>query len=321
MDYGVVSVMNKALPVVAVLMSTYNGEKYIREQLDSIFAQRGVDVRLYVRDDGSTDDTLNIVNTYAAAHTVEVLQDGENVGPGESFMRLVYRYAHTPDIEYYAFADQDDVWLEDKLLVAVEAIRAAGFEGPVLYGSNQLLYVDGENRGDRHRERQSVELIPHLTINTIAGCTFVFNKALACLVTDADRPDPRIIKYRIHDAWMMLVAIACGHAIYDETSHMLYRIHSGNAVGVKGLSLGKRLGRLQRLFVHRDDANLRMITAQQLLALFEDLDDETRRVLGLYANYQNSFADKIRLIRSREIIANCSENPAVFAVKVLINYI
>ena len=308
-------------PVVAVLMSTYNGERYIREQLDSIFAQRDVDVRLYVRDDGSADGTPDIVGAYAQAHPVEVLQDGENVGPGESFMRLVYRYAHEPGIEYFAFADQDDIWLEDKLSTGVEVIRASGFEGPVLYGSNQLLYVNGEKRGDRHKEAQSVELIPHMTLNTIAGCTFVFNRALAQLVTDAERPDPRILKYRLHDAWLMLVATACGHAIYDGTSHMLYRIHEDNAVGVRGISLGQRLGKLQRLFVRRDDANQRLITARQLLASFPDLDGETRRVLGLYANYQNSLADKLRLIRDPQIRANCQENPAVFAAKALVNFI
>ena len=84
--------MYSNLPVVAVLMSTYNGEKYIREQLDSIFNQKGVDVRLFVRDDGSTDDTVSIVKEYIKKHPVEIIADGENVRPGESFMRLVQKY-------------------------------------------------------------------------------------------------------------------------------------------------------------------------------------------------------------------------------------
>ena len=313
--------IDEKLPTVAVLMSTYNGEKYIREQLDSIFSQTDVNVRLFVRDDGSSDRTVDIVREYTDKHSNELLIDGENVGPGESFMRLVYRYAHEPGIDFYAFADQDDVWLEDKLSVAVERIRTCGHEGPVLYSSNQYIYVDGENKGDRHKEPQRTDFISHMTKNTIAGCTFVFNKALALLVTDAGRPDPRIIKYRLHDAWLMLVAIACGHVIYDETSHMLYRIHSENAVGVKAVPLAQRLGRLQRLFVKRDDANLRMITAQQMRALFRGMDDATNRVLDLYADYQRSFKDKCKLINDRDIRANCEERPLVFVLKVLVDFI
>ena len=72
------------MSTVAVLMSTYNGEKYLREQLDSIFAQKDIEVKLFVRDDGSTDNTISILEEYASVFPVEILLDGENVGPGES---------------------------------------------------------------------------------------------------------------------------------------------------------------------------------------------------------------------------------------------
>ncbi len=235
------------MPTVAVLMSTYNGEKYIREQLDSIFKQKDVKVVLYVRDDGSTDDTIKILEKYREKYSVVIVQDGENVGPGESFMRLVYQYADVPDIEFYAFADQDDIWLEDKLITAIDCIVAHKDNKPVLYTSNQYIYTNGENKGDRHKDIQRIDLISHMTRNTIAGCTFVFNKQLAQLVARADKPEKRIIKYRLHDSWMMLVAILCGEVVYDNTSHMLYRIHSENVVGVRKLSVKKRLDRLKRL--------------------------------------------------------------------------
>lgn len=309
------------MPTVAVLMSTYNGGKYIREQLDSIFKQEDVNVVLYVRDDGSTDDTIKILERYRDNHSVVIVQDGENVGPGESFMRLVYQYADVPDIEYYAFADQDDIWLEDKLKIAIESITAHKDNKPVLYTSNQYIYIDGENKGDRHKDIQRIDLISHMTRNTIAGCTFVFNKRLAQLVARADKPEQRIIKYRLHDSWIMLVAILCGKVVYDTTSHMLYRIHSENVVGVRKLSVKKRLDRLKRYFVKRDDANLRMITAQELLRLFPQMSGGEKEVLQLYADYQKSFRNKRELVCNNEIRKNCLENPLVFVVKVLTNFV
>lgn len=309
------------MPTVAVLMSTYNGEKYIREQLDSIFNQENVLVKLFVRDDGSTDGTVGILREYSQRFPIEIILDGENVRPGESFMRLVYKFADEPGIEYYAFADQDDIWLPKKLCTAIHQLNAVGNHTPALYSSNQYIYTNGENKGVRHKEPQRVDLISHMTKNTIAGCTFVFNKAFAQLVSRAGRPVPRIFRYRLHDAWLMLVAISCGQVIYDESSYMLYRIHEGNAVGVKELPLLVRFGKLQRFFVRCDDANLRLLTAKELLRLFPQIDDEKKYILRLYANYQNNWKSKIALAFNKEIAGNCGENRFLFTIKVLVNFV
>lgn len=311
----------KEKPCIAVLMSTYNGEKYIREQLDSIINQKGVNIRLIVRDDGSTDSTVDILKEYAEKYPIKIVLDGENVGPGESFMRLVYKYADEPKIDYYAFADQDDIWIEDKLRVAVEKIQEMQSDKPILYSSNQYLYIDGVNKGLRHKEPQSIELIPHMTKNTIAGCTFVFNKALAKLVADADRPEPKIIKYRLHDAWMILVAICCGKVINDEKSHMLYRIHEGNTVGVKDFSTKEMIKRTCDLLRHEGNSNIRMLTAQELLRLFPMIGNDKKEVLHLFADYQKEWKTKNTLAFDKEISANCGESPVVFAIKVLMNLV
>lgn len=313
--------MTNTRPTVAVLMSTFNGEKYLREQLDSIFDQDGVSVKLFVRDDGSMDGTVGILREYAQQFPVETILDGENVRPGESFMRLVYKYADEPEIDYYAFADQDDVWLPEKLSVAIEKIHEIGKDTPALYSSNQYIYIKGENKGVRYKEPQRTDLISHMTKNTIAGCTFVFNKALAKLVVGADRPNSRILQYRIHDAWLMLVAITCGNVVYDEESYILYRIHEDNTVGVKNISISKRLDRLKRYFVKRDDANLRLITAKELLRLFPQIDEDKKQILRLYANYQDDWSCKKALAFNKEIKANCAENPNVFMLKVLTNFV
>lgn len=313
--------MFKDKPVVGVLMSTYNGERYIKEQLDSIFDQKDVEVRLFVRDDGSTDKTKEILKDYAGMHNLVDISDAENVGPGESFMRILYRAAGDKEVQYFAFSDQDDIWLKDKLSVAIEAIAHCKKKGAVLYSSNQFLYMDGENKGKRHSERQSIDLVNHMTKNTIAGCTFVLNRAMANLIAGVDKPDHRVIKYRLHDAWIMLIAIACGYVLYDEDAYMLYRIHADNVVGIKKEPLGKRLSKLARFVKKRDDANIRMITAQEMLRLYPQMNENNKEIVELFANYQNSLKDKFRLAFNKKIRKGCVENPNVFSIKALINFV
>lgn len=304
-------------PTVAVLMSTYNGEKYIREQLNSIFNQENVRIRLFARDDGSTDNTVDILKEYAQKFPVEIVLDGENVRPGESFMRLVYKCADEPGIDYYALADQDDIWLPQKLSTAIERLIKMGNSAPALYSSNQYIYMDGKNKGIRHKEPQRTDLISHMTRNTIAGCTFVFNKEFAYLVAKADRPDSRILRYRMHDAWLMLVAICCGRVVYDTNSNMLYRIHQDNVVGIKRVSLAEKINRLRSMF-KGDRLNIRMITAKELLRLFPSINDDSKQILCLFANYKNSNKTKRMLLSNKEIIENCMEHPIMFKIKVFL---
>ena len=108
---------------VMVLMSTYNGEKYLREQIDSILGQTGVSVKLLIRDDGSKDNTVEIVKQYCKENDDIKLVEGKNVGFAESFMELVYRANLYSDISYFAFSDQDDVWLNDKLISAIHMLE------------------------------------------------------------------------------------------------------------------------------------------------------------------------------------------------------
>ena len=305
------------IPTVAVLMSTYNGEKYIREQIDSIFNQDNVEVKLFVRDDGSTDGTVGILREYAQKFPVEIILDGENVRPGESFMRLVYMYANTPGIEYYAFADQDDIWLPKKIDVAIKKLHEIGNDVPALYSSNQYIYIDGKNKGLRYKEPQRIDLISHITRNTIAGCTFVFNKLLAQVVATAGRPDPRILRYRLHDSWMMLVAICCGRVVYDKNSNMLYRIHEDNVVGVKRISLSDKMNRLRRMF-KKDSSNIRMISAKELIRLYPILNDKDKQVLHLIADYKDSNKNKWMLLLCNEVVKGSIEHPMMFRIKVIL---
>ena len=93
-------------------MSTYNGEKYIREQLDSILAQENVDVSILIRDDGSKDATLSILDEYSKRDNLSYYVDSRNLGACNSFIDLIWHVSL--DYDYYALSDQDDFWLKDK---------------------------------------------------------------------------------------------------------------------------------------------------------------------------------------------------------------
>ena len=107
---------------VAVLMSTYNGEKYLKEQIESIFKQEKVNIKLYIRDDGSTDNTMAIINELKMVYDIVVINNSiENMGPAKSFMKLVYNVEDTFD--FYAFSDQDDIWENNKIISAIDMIK------------------------------------------------------------------------------------------------------------------------------------------------------------------------------------------------------
>ena len=112
---------------VAVLMSTYNGERYLKEQIDSILDQEGVDTALYIRDDESADQTVQIIEEYRKKYPGKIhLLKGRNKGPGRSFMELVYKVPD--DYDYYAYSDQDDIWLTDKLEEGIRFLNESGKE-------------------------------------------------------------------------------------------------------------------------------------------------------------------------------------------------
>ena len=128
-------------PKVVVLMSTYNGEKYMRHQIDTILNQDYENLELFVRDDGSKDSTLNILEEYASSHANVSYVKGENLGSNQSFLEMV---KIAPDADYYSLADQDDDWMPDKISHAVEKIESGDY---LVYCSNKQ-----QESADNHAE-------------------------------------------------------------------------------------------------------------------------------------------------------------------------
>lgn len=211
---------------IAVLMSSYNGEKYIKEQIDSILCQKGdFQLDLWVRDDGSGDSTQKILKMYSDEKKLN-WYTGENLGPAHSFFDLI---KHCEGYDYYAFADQDDYWKPGKIQSGISSLD--GIEVPALYFANADL-VDAELKSfgrKVYKVSPKTDYETLLCAGGLLGCTMIFNRYLALLIQEREVPN----KVVMHDFYVAAVCSAMGgKIIYDDTAQMLYRQHGNNVVGV-----------------------------------------------------------------------------------------
>ena len=275
---------------IVVLMSTYNGEKYIKEQINSILSQKEVDVFLIVRDDGSSDHTIDILDEYKKSSTSFDYIKGDNCGSTKSFSKLLeYAYQKFNQNVLYSFADQDDVWLETKLYIASQKIDKKSAV-PMLYCSN-LTCVD-RNLNYLHYMRKNIKA-PYpkycsLVEPIATGCTMVFNPEAARLY---------LLKYdtsvRMHDIFMSHIAAFIGDIIYDNQSYILYRQHGNNQIGKRIGFISIAKGKLKSMLSIRYQ-HLREIDAKTFLEKFrEHLNKEDKEIIEVVANYRKSI--KIRL--------------------------
>jgi len=231
--------MTAVLPRVIVLMSTYQGERFVGEQLRSILSQLPPHGKVMVRDDGSGDGTVDQV--IAVGDPRVTLIRGSNLGFGRSFLTLL---AQVPqDSDMVMFSDQDDVWLPDKIERAWRHLRE--FDGrPALYGSAQML-VDAALRPLHATPPwpRGPSLANALTENIITGCTAALNRPAIELLQRGGVPDG----VRFHDWWLYLVVSAFGTVVYDDQPALLYRQHGGNVIGHGAGWFGRQRGVLRYL--------------------------------------------------------------------------
>lgn len=281
---------------VQVLLSSYNGEKYIRQQLDSIFNQQGVEVFCLVRDDGSTDNTIDILCEYQKKYNnLEVIRD-RNVGYKKSFMKLV---ENCGQYDYYAFADQDDVWKPEKLLKAIEKIAKVQDNLPKVYCSNCIV-VD-KNLNYLSMLHNVGNILPNNKAKALVqgfahGCTMVFNYETRNL----------ILKYKpkqeyAHDFWIPILIVFLGKIIYDENSYILYRQHEDNFFGSKS-SIKKIIKVNTKRFI--DKGFYYSMISEILIGYGDVLKPEDQMMLKEIVEYKSSLYNKIRLLFNTELKKN-----------------
>lgn len=294
-------------------MSVYNGSRFLREQLDSIISQQDVNFKIIIRDDGSTDNSLAVLEDFKEREglngKIHIIR-GKNFGWKESFRSLIdYAAAHCQDSEYYAFSDQDDIWLPEKLN------RACSFlEGndtiPALYYSNLSFYQDGIDKGIIDRTSAVPTFKNALARNYATGCTIVFNKALLNILAK-DKPGFEIP----HDYWAYMVAVLTGKVFPDTESFILYRQHDSNQIGSRnGFSdVWKR--RLKHL---SENAGFREKTAKELIRIYaDDMHPEALKATKKLADYKKSFISRLKLLFDSGYTLGNVGNDLFFKLRIL----
>jgi len=212
---------------VTIVLATYNGERYLREQLDSIFRQSFLDYQLLIGDDCSTDNTVKIIKEYQLIHkNIYLIVNSKRLGHVSNFENLIKQV----DSEYIALCDQDDIWNEDKLYEAIGRLKEANkLNLPILFHSD-LEGIDSENmslynsffkkRGYAFSNKRSIDIM--LGRSGIMGNTMVFNQALKNKIL----PFPKDLI--VHDYWIALVNEFTGKRITSTNVLVKYRIHEKN---------------------------------------------------------------------------------------------
>jgi glycosyltransferase involved in cell wall biosynthesis len=257
----------KSAPIEVVL-PTYNGAPYLEAQLASIYAQTLRPERVLLRDDGSSDGTQDLISQlqqFYGAWLLVLPADG-NLGCTANVNRLL----QATTAPYVALADQDDLWIQEKLQLALELIQELevchGATTPLLVHSDlELADANGDPLGQRYLQRQCLD--PHRTAltdlaltNVVTGCTTLLNRAL--LKTAMPIPDQAVM----HDWWLALVASALGRIALVPQPTVCYRQHAANVLGAQGLGIGYWYRRLLRFAAEPEAAGNLRCTIDQACA-------------------------------------------------------
>lgn len=211
------------MKTVTVLMSTYNGEKYLNEQTQSLISQKNVDINILVRDDSSSDATRDILES-CQNNGILKWYKGENLKSARSFLNLV---KNAPDSDYYAFCDQDDVWYPDKLEKAVTKLDSLPPEVPALYCANYQLTDAKLNPLPDNGHVSTTKFNESIVTSNCTGCTTVFNRKLKEFL-QIGVPNTVVM----HDDWAHKVCLAVGGCvIYDSDRVLMHRQHGSNVDG------------------------------------------------------------------------------------------
>lgn len=274
---------------VTVVISTYNGAKHIKRQLDSIFAQKYVNVKVVVRDDCSTDDTVNVIKNYSETHPEYIIEiiTGENVGFAKSFWLAL---SACKDADYYAFADQDDVWKPNKLISCINVMNESSNIPQLAYCKMQRSDVD-LNRLDEQVEilkpEQLTKKITLIKTYNYGAATVINNSAkeLVCRLW----PDVNDLP---HDMWIGTICYWFGKVYYVD-DELYYWIRYDTSVTGEGTKKTGIKYRIKKTLQKQSYPNI----CESILEGYNDLlETDDRIFLNKVKNYKFNLKDKIFLL-------------------------
>lgn len=300
--------------MVVVLLSTYNGAPYLEDQLDSILSQDYRDFHILIRDDGSSDNTIEILRNYKDSHQDKItLVEGKNMGSKSSFFTLAnIALEKFPDSEYYAFADQDDVWLPEKISKAMEILDTDTNPHRLYYCDPVLVDSKLRKIRDYHLDTRNT-LEESFIIQPALGCTIVVSFPLLKKIA-ACSPG----KFAMHDACAYMLALALGGFVYHDSDALIYyRQHSSNAIGYNQSFFHKWR---RRFMEFKNSPKIRTAQAEEILELFGDsLPAEQRNTLQLIVSQKDSIKAKTGILLSGRFTSRKRVNNMLFRVAVLCN--
>lgn len=277
---------------IIILMSTYNGEKFLKAQIDSLLIQKGIDAEILVRDDGSSDSTINILESYSEIGVL-TWYSGENLKSARSFMDLIQK---AQDGDYYAFCDQDDVWNNDKLLIAINKLEELeGSNIPKLYCSNYQLVDEEMNDLHDNNHVSTTSFKAALVSSCATGCTVVFNHELLLKLRSYN---PQNIV--MHDDWTHKVCLALGGRVYyDNKKTLKYRQHSNNVDGGV-FSLRSRIQNIFQRFISKECIRSKQIQ-EILIGYLNEMSSDNLKMAYMVANYKKSIQFRLKLLFFKDI--------------------
>ena len=300
---------------IAILMSTYNGHRYLDEQMKSLESQTlKYNMTVYVRDDGSGDDTIKIIEKWGKKLDI-VLYKGKNVGPAKSFWELFMN----PDIQadYYAFCDQDDVWDQDKLEKGVEALKKEKEEA--LWCSNCRI-IDGNDKvilKEMNAHKPNFSIISQLVCGTTQGCAMVLNNALRKYISEK-----RIEEIPMHDFVVLTYAIAKGSVIYDKIPSFSYRVHDSNVVAKEGKCILKKIcSTIEHWFSEKHRNEVSKFAKKLYIDNKNYMDKETQDFIKELLGSKNSIIQRIKLINNPRCDSDNKKGLRSFRIRTVLGVI
>ncbi|MCI7678181.1 MAG: glycosyltransferase family 2 protein [Streptococcus orisratti] len=303
---------------VNILMSTYNGEKFLTEQIESIRQQTVTDWTLYIRDDGSSDKTPEIIKDFVA-------QDGRicfiNVDDRENFgvIKNFYTLLKHSRADYYFFSDQDDIWLPNKLEVTLAEAEKYDETKPLLIYTDlkivdQKLNVLHESMIKTQSDHANTQLVQELTENTVTGGTAMINHVLADLWTTYDR-------LLMHDWYLALVASSMGNLVYIDQPTELYRQHEANVLGARTWSKRMKNWLKPHKLVEKYWWLIESSQTQARFLLDLDLTKDKRDLVEAFVTIlEQPLLERIRRLRHYKLRKNRSFHTLVFRTLIITKF-
>lgn len=267
------------MDMVSIVMATYNGEKYLEDQIDSILSSTYKDYELYIVDDGSQDATMEILGRYEKKYPdkVHIQQNKSNLGVTLNFLNAIIKTSS----DYIMLCDQDDVWKKDKIAKTLKKTRQmeaqfgkdlpiAVFTDANVVDSN-LKLID-ESFFKSGRLNPSLIDLPHLLMeNKLIGCTVMINQALRKALQSYTLPK----RARFHDGWIGLIAASMGKIGFINEPTLLYRQHEANVVGNRNF-LSYILSRVGNIKGQKNALRSLYIQAEEFASLYHDIIDSSK---------------------------------------------